>query len=155
MTKPNFFIVGIPRAGTTSMHDYLNMHPDIFMSADKEPHYFGSDLTRRKMMKYSDHQYLELFSKAEDEKIIGESSTVYIHSEHAADEIYKFNRNSKILISLRHPAEQVFSLYHKNYNPKNYSFEQVLEMEDIGDNSYIENGAWIKQAHQIKNAFIF
>ncbi len=26
-TWPNFFIVGAPKAGTTSMHNYLNQHP--------------------------------------------------------------------------------------------------------------------------------
>ncbi|OOO02066.1 MAG: hypothetical protein USCGTAYLOR_01737 [Chromatiales bacterium USCg_Taylor] len=43
MTKPNFFIVGAPKCGTTAMHFYLNAHPEIFMSR-KELHYFGSDM---------------------------------------------------------------------------------------------------------------
>jgi len=35
--KPNFFIVGVSKAGTTSLHEYLAQHPDIFMSPFKEP----------------------------------------------------------------------------------------------------------------------
>ncbi|MEE9518630.1 MAG: sulfotransferase, partial [bacterium] len=44
MMKPNFFIVGAPKCGTTSMTEYLKQHPDIFIPEEKEPHYFGSDL---------------------------------------------------------------------------------------------------------------
>ena len=38
---PNFFIVGSTKAGTTSIHEYLNRIPGIFMSPIKEPHYFS------------------------------------------------------------------------------------------------------------------
>lgn len=37
---PNFFIVGAAKAGTTSLHFYLDQHPDVFMAADKELHFF-------------------------------------------------------------------------------------------------------------------
>jgi hypothetical protein len=39
MSKPNLFIVGAAKSGTTSLHNYLNQHPDIFMCNPKEPHY--------------------------------------------------------------------------------------------------------------------
>ena len=38
---PTFFVIGAARAGTTSMHYYLSLHPQIQMSATKEPHYFA------------------------------------------------------------------------------------------------------------------
>src|SRR5918996_1338215 len=43
MTRPDFFIVGAPKTGTTSLHQYLRQHPGIFMPAVKELNYFGSD----------------------------------------------------------------------------------------------------------------
>ena len=43
MKKPNLFIVGHPRNGTSSLHDYLNQHPDIFMSSIKELNFFAKD----------------------------------------------------------------------------------------------------------------
>jgi hypothetical protein len=43
MRKPDFFIVGAPKSGTTAMYEYLKAHPEIFMCR-KEPHFFGSDL---------------------------------------------------------------------------------------------------------------
>ena len=44
MRKPDFFIVGAPKSGTTAMADYLGQHPDIFMPENKDSNTFGSDL---------------------------------------------------------------------------------------------------------------
>ena len=41
---PNFIIVGFPKCGSTSLHYYLNEHPDIYMPAQKELHYFTNDI---------------------------------------------------------------------------------------------------------------
>src|ERR1700686_4028802 len=42
---PNFFVVGTGKAGTTSLHDYLGQHPQIYMSPVKEPSYFADEVT--------------------------------------------------------------------------------------------------------------
>ena len=39
MGKPNLFIIGAAKSGTTSLHNYLNQHPNIFMCNPKEPHF--------------------------------------------------------------------------------------------------------------------
>ena len=41
---PNFFIVGAPKAGTTSLYHYLDQHPQAYMSAIKEPHFFAAEI---------------------------------------------------------------------------------------------------------------
>src|SRR2546429_5656321 len=84
--RPNFFIVGSPKCGTSSMHDYLGQHPDVYMSEQmKEPGYFNPDLkvnlTRRAA---TEDRYLSLFEKAGSAKRIGESSTWYMLSNVAA-----------------------------------------------------------------------
>jgi Sulfotransferase family len=38
---PNFFIIGAPKCGTTSLHTYLAAHPEIHMSPIKEPRFFA------------------------------------------------------------------------------------------------------------------
>src|SRR3954465_5413568 len=43
---PNLFIVGAPKAGTTSLHTYIAGHRDAFMCNPKEPHYFSSVTAR-------------------------------------------------------------------------------------------------------------
>ena len=36
---PNLLIVGAAKSGTTSLHNYLNQHPEVFMCTPKEPHF--------------------------------------------------------------------------------------------------------------------
>ena len=44
MSLPNLLIVGAAKSGTTSLHNYLNQHPDIVMSKEKEPDFFSKEV---------------------------------------------------------------------------------------------------------------
>ena len=123
MNKPNLFIVGQPKSGTTALHKFLGQHPEIFMSSIKEPHYFCSDFhdesdqyynTRRFFDFREESEYLQLFAKVKGEKIRGESSTNYLYSQIAASKIHQFNPEAKIIIVLREPAKFLYSL-HSHY----------------------------------------
>src|SRR5436190_811051 len=46
MALPSFFVVGAAKSGTTSLHVYLDQHPDIFMSKPKEPFFFEAEYDR-------------------------------------------------------------------------------------------------------------
>ncbi len=130
MTKPNFFIVGAPKCGTTAMNDYLNQHPDIFM-AKKELHYFGSDLQTK--VKLSEEEYLKYFTEAGQKKIIGEASVWYLFSKTAAEEIKKFSPEAKILIMLRDPVEVLYSLHSQHLYDGNEDirdFETALAFDE-------------------------
>jgi hypothetical protein len=123
VNKPNFFIVGAPKCGTTAMNDFLAQHPDIFM-AKKEIHYFGSDLKMR--LKISESEYLNYFNEAGNKKIIGEASVWYLFSQTAAIEIKKFSPGAKILIMLRNPVQVLHSLHSQHLYDGN---ENVLDFE--------------------------
>jgi hypothetical protein len=41
---PNFFVVGAPKAGTTSIFHYLDQHPEVYMSPIKEPCHFAAEV---------------------------------------------------------------------------------------------------------------
>jgi hypothetical protein len=128
--KPNFFIVGAPKCGTTAMNDYLNQHPDIFM-ATKELHYFGSDLKVK--VKLSEEEYLKYFSDAGQRRVIGEASVWYLFSKTAAEEIKKFAPRSKILIMLRNPVDVVYSLHGQHLYDGNediQDFETALSFDE-------------------------
>ena len=132
MKKPNFFIVGAPKCGTTSMTEYLKQHPDIFIPEEKEPHYFGSDLEYPRITK-TEAQYLRLFSEAQDERRLGEASVWYLFSQRAAHEIYDFNPLSRIIIMLRNPLDLIYSLHSQflfTGNENIASVEQALEAEE-------------------------
>ena len=110
MKKPNFFIVGAKKSGTTAMFEYLKQHPDVYMSDPKEPAYFGKDLNIPDVV-MSEAEYMKLFAGARNEKIIGEGSTWYLCSQKAAHDIHDFNPASKILIMLRNPVDMIHSLH--------------------------------------------
>ena len=74
MRWPDFYVVGAPKCGTTAMHEYLRAHPQIYMPALKELHFFGSDLTFRFTPRISESEYRALFSGAGARERIGESS---------------------------------------------------------------------------------
>ena len=42
--RPNLFVIGAMKSGTSSLHKYLGEHPQIFMSPEKEPGYFVPEL---------------------------------------------------------------------------------------------------------------
>jgi len=62
MRKPNVFIVGAAKCGTTAPYEYLRRHPDIYMSPEKEPAYFCPDLHKQRR---SEEEYLQLFAEAD------------------------------------------------------------------------------------------
>ena len=132
MKKPNFFIVGAKKSGTTAMFEYLKQHPDVFMCEPKEPAYFGKDLKIPDVVATED-EYLKLFAGARGEKIIGEGSTWYLNSLQAAREIHDFNSDAKILIMLRNPVDMIHSL-HSYLIWMGWEtiedFEEALEAED-------------------------
>lgn len=118
MKKPNLFIVGFPKCGSSAIYNLLKQHPDIFMSEYKEPNYFiremrHKDILLNKKIFYSKNikNYLNLFNGAKKEKYIGDASVKYVFSKTAFNDIYNFNNNSKIIIIIREPIEFLRSLH--------------------------------------------
>ena len=137
--KPNFFVVGAAKAGTTSLWKYLMQHPEIFVPQSdlyKESAFFCSNLKRGIK---DEKRYFSLFAKAtKSHKVIGECSTAYLtclDSPYRLSEYAKtHNINVKIIIMLRNPADRAYSLYNWNVQsgiePAN-SFIQALKLEKI------------------------
>lgn len=142
MHRPNLFIVGEQKSGTSALHNYLSKHPDIFMSKLKEPAFFATDIIEdsikfhKKNLYYHYNKldkYLELFQDANKQKYIGESSSVYLYSEDASKNIHKFNPDSKIIIMFREPVSFLNSLflqYKKETVEDQDSLSSALKIED-------------------------
>jgi hypothetical protein len=109
--RPNFFIVGAPKCGTTAMYEYLRQHPRIFMPAYKEPHYFATDLGSYPLIKTPD-AYTALFAGCTAEHLrAGEASVYYLHSTSAISNIRDFEPAAKIIAMLRNPVDLVHALH--------------------------------------------
>lgn len=113
--KPNLFVVGAPKCGTTSLDRYLRAHPEIFMS-QKEPHYFAADMPEpKRSVRVADQQeYMRWFQEATTETVIGEASPWYLYSRVAAERIYSFNPEACIIVILRDPVDLILSLHQMN-----------------------------------------
>jgi hypothetical protein len=111
MNKPNFFIIGAPKCGTTSLANWLSQHPNVYISHIKEPHYFNDDDTFRFVE--SEQNYIKLFTQSSVDHIaIGESSTWYLFSKTAVKNIENFTgKTAKYIVCLRNPVELVQSLH--------------------------------------------
>jgi hypothetical protein len=109
--KPNFFIVGAPKCGTTALYEYLRHHPNIFMSEVKEPHFFAKDLGGYPRIKTLE-DYTGLFTRStEQHSRVGEASVYYLRSSVALANIRDFNPAAKIIAMFRNPVDMVHSLH--------------------------------------------
>lgn len=126
MKCPDFFIVGAPRCGTTSLASYLGAHPQVFMCHPKEPYHFCADLPRQYWIAYADRErYIKLFDMAGD-RLAGEATTHYLYSETAAEEILGLNPDAKIIIMLRDPVEMVISAHTHGVL---WGYENIADLE--------------------------
>jgi hypothetical protein len=121
---PTFLIIGAARSGTTTLYEYLDAHPEVFVSELKEPCFFGlegetlnfqdpkSFLNKRGVTRLEDYQ--SLFTGAESFKAVGEASTLYLYSAKAAERIKHYLPGVKLIVILRNPAERAYSNFIMN-----------------------------------------
>lgn len=109
--KPNFFIIGAPKCGTTAMSEYLSGNPGVFFSDTKEPNHFSSDLLERTRMDRA--AYLSLFDRADAavHRAVGEASTTYLFSRRAVPDILEFNPEARFIVMLRNPVDLARALH--------------------------------------------
>lgn len=109
MRKPNFFIVGAPKCGTTSLASWLSQHPEVYFSPIKEPFFFDHDWPRRIR---SVKDYEALFKNVQSHHIaIGEASTSYLSSDVAIPRILEYSPEARFVVCLRNPVEMAPSLH--------------------------------------------
>lgn len=135
--KANFFLVGAPKAGTTSVDRLLRGHPQVFLSSIKEPCHFCPEvagqiaplLARSRAVDIADYlsrtprepvhllpvpareHYARLFEGAIGCKVIGECTTYYLSSSRAPAAIRSYNRDARIVVVLRRPLQRIRSHY--------------------------------------------
>ena len=139
---PNFLIVGAAKSGTSSLHNYLNQHHQVFMPSYnkegmkvKEPRFLIKDLVQHRLHNgiWTFEEYQSLFDDVKDEKAIGESTVLYLYYyKHAINNIKHYlGEDVKIIIMLRDPADRAYSAFHHVSRgfKENNSFEKSLEIE--------------------------
>jgi hypothetical protein len=133
MKKPNFFIAGAPKSGTTALSEYLREHPNIFITTPKEPNFFADDMPKRYMVNTLDN-YLALYNKCNSNHYAaGEASVFYLYSSCALKNINHFNNKAKIIVMLRNPVDLVHSLHSQyifNFTENEKDFEKAWYLQE-------------------------
>jgi hypothetical protein len=132
----NFLIVGAPKAGTTSVFEYLNQHPKVFSPQIKEPHYFACDQVKARIegVINTHEDYNALFENKSNDQITGEASVFYLY--YHQDVIRKIKKevematDIKIIICTRNPIDRAYSAY---LQAKRYNKDEVLSFADALD----------------------
>jgi hypothetical protein len=143
MSLPNFLIIGAAKAGTTALYHYLNQHPQVYMSPEKETNFFAfegqevhfSGPGDEKMSEYTIatlEGYKEQFEDASNEVAIGEASPWYLYSDRAAENIHRHVPHAKLIVVLRNPVDRAFSsyLHLARDGRERLTFEEGLSLEE-------------------------
>lgn len=118
---PNFLCVGAQKAGTTSLFDLMKGHPDIFLPAAKEIHFFHNTPFYRKGL----DRYASYFEDATGHRMIGEFTPEYLHFSEAPARIREsLGPDVKIIILLRDPVQRAYS---------QFNFFKSLMLEEESD----------------------
>jgi hypothetical protein len=109
MTLPTFLGIGVPRAGTTWLHQLLSAHPDVYLPS------------RRKEVRFFDRHHeegqgwYEGFFCPPDEAgryaAIGEISPQYLYCDACPGRISTLLPEAKLLVMLRHPVDRAYSQF--------------------------------------------
>ena len=150
MKKPNFIIAGFPKCGTTSLHHYLDEHPEIYMPAQKELHFFTcnilsklnngpKDAIVKQTQINSSEKYLNFYKSARNEIAIGDASPSYINYPSQFKKIKEYLNDPKVIIILRDPIDRAYSnyLHLKREHRETLTFiESILKEDERKTNKY-------------------
>jgi len=109
---PDFFVVGAPRCGTTSLCRFFAKNPQVCFSRPKEPHYFAQlralpspdELQRDYLERYFSHRQA-------GHRAAGEGSVSYLYAPQAIERIRHFNPEARFIVMVRNPMSMLPS-YH-------------------------------------------
>jgi len=123
--RPNLFIVGVQKSGTSALAGMLGHHPEVYMSFPKEPGFlaFGADgypfpdgygcpAPASEWVVSDARSYLGLFAGATSRhRVLGEASTWYFPLPGMAGRLHDYNPRAKIIVIFRDPADRAYSAW--------------------------------------------
>lgn len=166
MRKPNLFLVGAPKAGSSLLWTMMKEHKDIFFSTnpEKEINYFSYDeLTHNSYYKdykvKSEYDYLKVFKKGQSVKYLVDGSVSYFAYPSIPKKLYEFNSDAKIIVIVRDPVLRAFSHYNMDkrmgYVTEPFS-EYLMNKDNKYDkylHQYIQNSLYYKHVNNYLEYF--
>lgn len=110
--KVNLFLIGAAKCGTTSLFRYFEQHPSFYTTMPKEPRFFAHDINEKHRLIKTREEYDDLYRPSTcNHEYLVDGSPAYMYSSVAAEEIYNYNPNAKLVVMLRPPADLVYSVH--------------------------------------------
>lgn len=135
MNKPNLFVVGAMKCGTTILCDFLNLHEDIAVAPKKEVHYFSLNYLK------GETWYLEQFQQEKPVKYTVDASPTYFDTSNTvliASLIKSFEPNAKIIVIIRDPVDRLISHFNHQKRIAGDSALANVELTDLLDGDLLQ-----------------
>lgn len=142
MNLPTFLVIGAARSGSTTLHDCLRQHPEVYVSPVKEPHFFsyegdplpspGPAPPPRDWVRTID-DYAELFAGMKPGMAAGEASVSYLYRPATAERIFGRLPDVRLIAILRNPVERAYSAFsylRERGSEPHSAFSAALEAEN-------------------------
>lgn len=127
---PRVIIPGAMKAGTTSLFEYLNGHPQLVPSREKEIHYF--DMHFHRGTGWYARQFPRPRGTGGAAALPFESSPYYLFEPRVPARIRAVVPDVKLVVLLRDPVDRAFSHYHNNrrLGREDLTFEDAVAAEE-------------------------
>jgi hypothetical protein len=146
---PTFVVIGAMKAGTTSLHHYLSLHPEISMSEPKELHFFSKDRNWNRGMDW----YRRNFAAA---KACGESSPSYTKFPGVPgvpERMHSLLPNAKLVYVVRDPIERLISHYVHRYARGVEHRSLASALDTFEENEYVDTSRYFLQLEQYRRYY--
>ena len=150
MSLPNFICLGAAKSGTTTLHDILRQHPEIYVPAFKEPHFFDIPENYKNGIDW----YQKNYFKNANKKVIAEFTPSYFFDKEVPERIFNnLGSEVKFVVLLRHPVDRAYShyLHSKRDEHEELDFVESLNQEEDRLSRYIENKDYLSY---LRNSYI-
>jgi hypothetical protein len=139
---PNLIIIGAMKCGTTSLHRYLGLHPEVFMSGTKELNFFLAEGTWSRGVAW----YESLFP--DDRPVRGESSPSYAHHpyfEGVPERMRSVIPAARLIYLIRDPFERIVSHWIHDVAEGRVQRDLAACLEDLDGSGYIAASRYFGQ----------
>ncbi|MEP6937387.1 MAG: sulfotransferase domain-containing protein [Chthoniobacterales bacterium] len=161
--KLDFILAGAQKAGTTALHYFLEKHPNIALSDDQELHFFDNENRFAQTVDYAElHRHFRVTHRT---RVSGECTPTYTYWKPALERIWNYNREIKLIILLRNPAERAFSHWNmqreRGFDPLDFLPALQAEPQRLAEAaplqsrrfSYLDRGFYSEQLERVNRFF--
>lgn len=161
--KVKFLVVGTQKGGTTALHHFLNQHPGLCLPKVKEAHYFDTEEFFAGAPDYG--CYHAHFAHGQAGQVWGEVTPIYMYWKPAAERIWRYNPDMKLIFCLRNPADRAYSHYmmeqQRGNEQRGFSYAirlgrlRCLKEYSLQHRiySYVERGYYSRQINRLLSFF--